>query len=162
MTAETSRSATAALKRFLPAQFMRFHRQHHLVDRWSAKALLHLLWRGIARYALDRKARLLVGCSSLTSQDPREGAAVYQQLQRKFLVKPAWQTFPQPIFGFPVTTPPGSAIPAAVPKLFRAYLTIGAKICGPPAIDSEFGTIDFLTLLDLQALPMIVRAHFLK
>ena len=122
--------------------------------------LLHMLWRGIARYAVERKARFLVGCSSLTSQDPREGAAVYQQLQRKFLVKPAWQTFPQPIFGFP--TPPGSAIPATVPKLFRAYLTIGAKICGPPAIDREFGTIDFLTLLDLQALPMIVRAHFLK
>ncbi len=39
---------------------------------------------------------------------------------------------------------------------------IGAKICGPPAIDREFGTIDFLTLLDLQALPTIVRAHFLK
>src|SRR6202012_5713025 len=32
-------------------------------------------------------------------------------------------------------------------KLLRAYLAIGAKICGPPAIDREFGTIDFLTLL---------------
>ncbi len=32
--------------------------------------LLHLLWRGIARYACERKARFLVGCSSLTSQDP--------------------------------------------------------------------------------------------
>jgi putative hemolysin len=46
-------------------------------------------------------------------------------------------------------------------KLLRAYLTIGAKICGLPAIDREFGTIDFLTLLDLQTLPKIVRAHFL-
>jgi putative hemolysin len=43
----------------------------------------------------------------------------------------------------------------------RAYLSIGAKICGPPAIDREFGTIDFLTLLDLRALPAMVRAHFL-
>jgi putative hemolysin len=48
------------------------------------------------------------------------------------------------------------------PKLLRTYLSIGAKICGPPAIDREFGTIDFLTLLDLHALPAIVRAHFLK
>jgi putative hemolysin len=45
--------------------------------------------------------------------------------------------------------------------LLRAYLAIGAKICGPPAIDREFGTIDFLTLLDLHKLPAIVRAHFL-
>ena len=124
--------------------------------------LLHLLWRGIARYAFERKARFLVGCSSLTSQDPQDGAAIYRQLGQKFLIKPVWQTFPHPVFGFPLTPPPRSAIPTKVPKLFRAYLTIGAKICGPPAIDREFGTIDFLTLLDLQRLPTMVRAHFLK
>jgi putative hemolysin len=58
---------------------------------------------------------------------------------------------------------PGSTAPAttAPPKLMRAYLSIGAKICGPPAIDHEFGTIDFLTLLDLRTLPAIVRLHFL-
>ena len=124
--------------------------------------LLHMLWRGIAKYAVEHRARFLIGCSSLTSQDPKEGAAVYQELSRKFLVRPAWRTFPHPIFGFPVTALPGSSLQARVPKLFRAYLTIGAKICGPPAIDREFGTIDFLTLLDLQALPAIVRAHFLR
>lgn len=124
--------------------------------------LLHLLWRGIAQYAQERRARFLVGCSSLTSQDPIEGAAVYEQLRHRFLVKPVQQTFPQPIFGFSLNIPPKSAPRAMVPKLFRAYLAIGAKICGPPAIDREFGTIDFLTLLDLGALPMIVRAHFLK
>jgi putative hemolysin len=46
--------------------------------------------------------------------------------------------------------------------LLRAYLAIGAKICGPPAIDRDFGTIDFLTLLGIRALPAIVRAHFLR
>ena len=141
--------------------------------------LLHLLWRGIAQYALAHRARFLVGCSSLTSQDPREGIAAYEQLRRKFLVRPAWQTFPHPIYACVVaggvdpglrrcadaTDKPGSTPPAttqASSKLLRAYLAIGAKICGPPAIDREFGTIDFLTMLDLQALPMIVRAHFLK
>lgn len=122
--------------------------------------LLHLLWRGIANYAIAHRARFLVGCSSLTSQDPREGAGIYRQLRRKHLVRTAWQTFPQPVFGFPCETTAPAA--AELPKLFRAYLSIGAKICGPPAIDREFGTIDFLTLLDLQALPQIVRAHFLK
>src|SRR6266446_3028303 len=39
--------------------------------------LLHLLWRGIAQYALAHKARFLIGCSSLTSQDPDEGVAMY-------------------------------------------------------------------------------------
>ena len=136
--------------------------------------LLHLLWRGIAQYAVAHRARFLVGCSSLTPQDPREGIAAYEQLRRKNLVKPAWQTFPHPIYAcvaagiddpgrsdpWPHPAPPGPAIPATT-KLLRAYLAIGAKICGPPAIDREFGTIDFLTLLDLQTLPSMVRAHFL-
>lgn len=137
--------------------------------------LLHLLWRGIARYALAHRARFLVGCSSLASQDPREGLAAYQELSRKFLVKPAWQTFPHPIYACVVAKDanpgrerakfisdrPESAIPATT-RLLRAYLAIGAKICGLPAIDREFGTIDFLTLLDLHALPLIVRKHFLR
>jgi putative hemolysin len=37
-----------------------------------------------------------------------------------------------------------------VPKLLAAYLSIGARICGPPAIDRDFKTIDFLTFLDLR------------
>ena len=120
--------------------------------------LLHMLWRGIADYAVARRARFLVGCSSLTSQNPIEGAAMYQQLRAESLVKPQWRTIPHPAFAFPVEIPTPKASPP--PRLLRAYLAIGAKICGPPALDREFGTIDFLTLLDLQALPMMVRAHF--
>ena len=121
--------------------------------------LLHLLWRGIANYALEHNARFLVGCSSLTSQDSSEGMAMYRQLGDKFLIRSKWRTVPHPPFRCDVDIA-GSA--GAPPKLMRAYLAIGAKICGPPALDREFGTIDFLTLLDLHALPAIVRAHFFK
>jgi putative hemolysin len=137
--------------------------------------LLHLLWRGIARYAVERNARFLIGCSSISSQDSMEGVTMYQQL-KSYLIEPALRTMPRPEFvvagvGDPgssqrtVTNGPGSSIPAtdnASSRLLRAYLTIGAGICGPPAIDRDFGTIDFLTLLDLHSLPAIVRAHFLR
>ena len=122
--------------------------------------LLHLLWRGIARYACERNARFLIGCSSLTSQDPMEGVAMYEQLRGKHLARPKWRTVPHPAFRVDVDLVSASCTPP--PKLMRAYLSIGAKICGPPAMDREFGTIDFLTLLDLHALPTIVRAHFLR
>jgi putative hemolysin len=49
-----------------------------------------------------------------------------------------------------------------VPKLLRTYLAVGAKICGPPAIDREFKTIDFLTLIDLETLHPRMRARFLN
>ncbi len=136
--------------------------------------LLHLLWRGIARYAIQRKARFLIGCSSLTSQDPIDGVAMWRQLQ-SHLAEPALRTQPRSEFAVvargddlglgrgAITPGPGSAPPAtASSKLLRAYLALGAKICGPPAIDREFGTIDFLTLLDLNSLPAIVRAHFVR
>jgi putative hemolysin len=121
--------------------------------------LLHLLWRGIANYALEHNARFLIGCSSLTSQDPSVGAAMYRQLFDKFLARSEWRTVPHPAFRCNVDLASSAGAP---PKLMRAYLAIGAKICGPPALDREFGTIDFLSLLDLHAIPAIVRAHFFK
>jgi putative hemolysin len=120
---------------------------------------LHLLWRGIAKYALEHQARFLVGCSSLTSQDQAEGVALYEELRSHYLVRQSWQTSPHPPFR--CIREVGTELSPKTPKLFRAYLAIGARICGPPAIDREFGTIDFLTLLDLQALPAMVRSHFL-
>jgi putative hemolysin len=128
------------------------HRDHRATD------VLNLLWRGIARYALDRNARYLIGCSSLTSQDPAHGDAVYHAL-REYLVEPALRTEPQPEFDLPPLQPTGVSDKA--PKLLRAYLAIGAKICGPPAIDREFKTIDFLTLLDLESLHPRISARFL-
>jgi hypothetical protein len=48
-----------------------------------------------------------------------------------------------------------------VPKLLKTYLAIGARIAAPPAWDREFGTIDFLTLLDLKMLSSAARSRFL-
>src|SRR5256714_14796099 len=47
--------------------------------------VLHLLWGGIARYAFERNARFLIGCSSISSQDPADGLAAYEKL-RPYLV----------------------------------------------------------------------------
>jgi putative hemolysin len=85
--------------------------------------------------------------------------AMYQSLCRKFLVQPDWRTLPHPEFACTAAT---GTLTDQPPKLMRAYLSIGAKICGPPALDREFGTIDFLTLLDLHSVPPMVRAHFFR
>jgi putative hemolysin len=51
--------------------------------------------------------------------------------------------------------------PFKVPKLLKTYLAIGARICGSPAWDRDFGTIDFLTLLDLRLILPSARNRFL-
>jgi putative hemolysin len=121
--------------------------------------VLHLLWRGIARYALVNGGRYMMGCCSLTSQDADMGHAVYASLHH-CMAEPALLTKPTPAFALPAAK---TEIPEArAPKLLRAYLTIGAKICSEPAIDREFKTIDFLTLLDLQTLHPRVAKRFLE
>lgn len=119
---------------------------------------LSMLWRGIASYALLCNARYLVGCSSITSQDEREGMALYRTLKEKHLVDPLLRT--EPKLGFRCQESDTLTEPPRPPRLFRAYLDNSARLCGPPAIDREFKTIDFLTLMDLQHLPDRVRSRF--
>jgi putative hemolysin len=138
--------------------------------------VLTLLWRGIAQYATDMGLRYLIGCSSLNSKDPREGLQMYGQLEH-YRVSPEFETVPTAAYACPseqegecaqpslcrqnssLQAPPPTQV--KVPKLLKTYLAIGARICSPPAWDREFGTIDFLTLLDLELLAPSARNRFL-
>ena len=134
--------------------------------------VLTLLWRGIAQYAHEMGLRYLIGCSSMNSKDPREGWAMFGQLG-SYRISPEFMTEPTAAFACPGEHEAPSAQPLAsdersqpantvqVPKLLRTYLTIGARIAAPPAWDRAFGTIDFLTLLDLKTISASARNRFL-
>jgi putative hemolysin len=143
--------------------------------------VLTLLWRGIAQYATDMGLRYLIGCSSINSQDPAEGWQMYRQLEH-YRVSPEFETMPTAAYACPIEQEGAHAQPlpfqsdrsmpkspqsaqaatqCKVPKLLRTYLAIGARLAGPPAWDREFGTIDFLTLLDLKLLSSSARNRFL-
>src|SRR5215470_9329457 len=91
------------------------HREHRSTD------VLYLLWRGIADYALKRGSRFLVGCSSLTSQDPAHGNAVYKCLL-EWQVEDSLRTVPHESFAMPVVD--SASADYSVPKLLRTYLAI--------------------------------------
>ncbi len=130
------------------------HRQHRNL------VVLGLLWKGIAAYAREREGRYLIGCSSLNSQNPAEGLALYEALKERFLAPASWRTLPRPGFTCDATASDPLPIASKPPKLMSAYFSIGATICGPPALDAEFQTIDFLTLLDLDTLPAHVVSRY--
>jgi len=88
------------------------------------------------------------------------GASAYTDLCRHHLVSHEYRTRPRPEFECSLEALVADS--PKIPKLLRAYLTIGAKICGPPALDREFKTIDFLTMLDLNTMPEAVRQRFLS
>jgi len=128
------------------------HRQHRNL------VVLGMLWKGIADYATQHGGRYLIGCSSITSQEPAVGASAYADLCRKHLAAPHWRTQPLPAYDCSLNQL--AAEDVKFPKLLRAYLTLGAKICGPPALDRHFKTIDFLTLLDLAKLPPLAKQRY--
>ena len=130
------------------------------IDReHRSSEVLTLLWRGIAQYSMFYGLRYLIGCSSLTSQDPQAGWQMYSQLS-DFLVSPEFRTAPLGRYELPSASE-SSKPEVKIPKLIKTYIAVGAKICGTPAWDREFGTIDFLTLLDLARLTPAARNRFL-
>lgn len=121
------------------------HSQHRNI------AVIGLLWRNIIAYGRERGGRYLIGCSSLPTVDPAAGTAAYSQLMRAHLAPGPWRTRPMPAYECPLDRM--AVEPVRIPRLLAGYFSLGAKICGPPALDREFGTIDFLTVLDLELLP---------
>ena len=124
--------------------------------------VLYLLWKGIGLYLTHNQRRYLFGCTSLTSQNPKEGHGVYDQLKENGHVHSSIEVSPQEKFrclletnsNFPDTKP-------RVPRLMRAYLSLGAKVCSPPALDRMFKTIDYFTLFDTAKLGEQAQSYFM-
>jgi len=125
--------------------------------------VLHLLWRGLAEYLSWNQKRYLFGCCSLTSQDMGLGLRAHRYLQARGQEHEEYRAPPLPEVACMPTTPvlADATLPEIrIPALFQSYLNLGAKTCGPPAIDRLFKTIDFLVLLDTGRLDERVYRSF--
>ena len=123
--------------------------------------VLHLLWRGLARYLTWNSKRYLFGCCSVPTLDEAVGAKLYQQLEADGHVHPNLQLAPLPLLvssGRAEDADTNDDTP--LPPLFQSYLKIGAKVCSPPAVDRMFKVIDFFVLLDLDNLDEAVQRSF--
>jgi putative hemolysin len=115
---------------------------------------LFALWRGLAAYLSWAGKRYLFGCCSLTSQDPRAGLALQRWLEEHGHVHPELRVPARPSHACTVPGGPAGPGPAVeLPRLFGTYLRYGARVVSEPALDREFGTIDYLVVLDARALP---------
>ncbi len=111
-------------------------------------APISLLWGGIARYMQLTGYRYLMGCASISLADGGGDAASFADLvEARHLAPEHLRCRPRTAFDATGIVRPARRV---VPPLLRGYLRLGAVVCGPPAIDSAFGTADFLVLLDLE------------
>lgn len=124
--------------------------------------VLFLLWRVLARFLEKNRKRYLFGCCSIFTQDGVTAARILRRLERDGRVHETISVSPRP----EKACLPADPVPAdeteeiELPALVNIYLRIGAKICGEPAIDREFGTIDYFVLFDLAGISRKYKRMF--
>jgi putative hemolysin len=130
-----------------------------IVREHRGRQVLFLLWKGLAAYLVHFGKRYLFGCCSLTSQNPEVGLALHRQLGEWGKLHSELRVDPRP--GQECRTGSVAGLAVELPQLFATYLRYGALVCGPPAIDRAFKTIDYFVLLDTNALdPRTFRTFF--
>jgi putative hemolysin len=124
-------------------------------------AVVSLLWSAITELLVRADAIYMLGCVSLEETDPRLGWALYEHLKAKNCLSRDFTVVPRP--GFILKRPSeqeiqkvlsnGVGLIKHIPPIFKGYLRLGGVICGDPALDKEFGTIDFFVLVNITKVP---------
>lgn len=124
-------------------------------------AVIGLLWSGLARFMRRHRYDTLMGCASVPlNGQPGQVGALWHTLAAKHLSAPEWRVFPKtPFAALPESMP---AVTADLPPLLKAYLRLGAQVCGEPAWDPIFNVADFFVLLSMDRLTARYSRHFVQ
>ena len=123
--------------------------------------VIALLWSGLARFMLMHRYDYLMGCASipLTAGTEQIGA-IWHTLAAEHLCGPETRVFPKtPFTSLP---PPMPGATPELPPLVRAYLRLGARVCGEPTHDPAFNVADLFLLLSLDRVTARYAQHFIR
>lgn len=131
-------------------------------------AVVALLWSGIAELLNRANLKIMLGCVSLEETNPAIGWALYKSFKNCGILSEVLNAYPRPEA---ILENPGETeinrflcneknLKRYIPPLFKGYLRLGCKICGEPAYDREFGTIDFLIIVNKNEVPERYARHF--
>jgi len=116
------------------------------------RAVMQLLWRGIAAYIFRHKIDLMFGCASLPGTDPDALALELTYLYANHLAPPALRlrALPHRYVDMnrldPATIDQRKAL-NALPPLIKGYLRLGGFIGDGAVIDWQFNTTDVAVLV---------------
>lgn len=120
-------------------------------------APIAILWSELAEILNDGDYQYLMGCASIPMQDGGiQARAVMQRLQEHMCHRwlRAEPKTPLPALDLP------SNVTAEVPPLLKAYMRLGARICGEPCWDPDFQVADVFILLKRDELCPRYARHF--
>jgi putative hemolysin len=117
-----------------------------------------VLWAELAEVLNQGNYRYLMGCASIPMQDGGVQAhAIMQRLRERYLCTEHLRA--EPKNPLPSLALPGNVI-AEMPPLLKAYMRLGAKICGEPCWDEDFQVADVFILLKRDDLCPRYARHF--
>jgi putative hemolysin len=143
----------------LPGRVMEVGRTCVRADYRTGWAI-NALWTGLARFMTRERFNFMMGCASIPFV-PGDGPAhaLLDQLYADHPAPPHYRVHPRrPV----AAVPHRAASPAPLPPLLKAYLRLGARICGEACWDPDFGVADVFILLDVAEVPDRYRRHFLR
>ncbi len=119
-----------------------------------------VLWSGLAGFIQIHGFDYLFGCASLPlGEHDVQAAAIMNRLRRQALAPEGYRVTPRvPLL---TTQVADEVLDAPLPPLLRTYIRLGAKVCGEPCRDPDFGVADVLILLNLDHLNPVYSRHFL-
>lgn len=122
---------------------------------YRSDAILFLLWQRILAYVEDHHVGYIIGCPSFMTMDPSEVSRAYTLLKKSYLAPERFRVVPEGKRRVPNLNDHVALdgrerkVFFKLPTLIRSYLKIGARVCGEPALDLEFGCVDFFMLLEV-------------
>jgi putative hemolysin len=111
------------------------------------KAVMQLLWQGLASYVLSRKIDLMFGCASLPGTDPQALALPLSYLYHFHLAPAELRPRALPQLYTRMDILPSNAVGlkravAELPPLVKGYLRLGGFVGDGAVIDRQFNTTD--------------------
>ena len=134
---------------------------------WRLGSVIMSMWTALADYLVRHRLDTMIGCASISlAHGPLPAIALWESLRHAYMAAPPWRV--RPLHGIPGAAshaPAGgetgpTALPEA-PPLIKGYLRCGARVLGPPALDTAFNTADLPMMLRLGEMAPRYRRHFL-
>ncbi len=128
---------------------------------YRSGATIALVWSALAEYLTRHRIDYLIGCASIGMSDGGHRAwRIARHLQQAYLAGPEYRVTPRRELPH-VANATTAERPVDIPPLLRAYMRLGARVCGAPCWDPEFRCADLLVLLEVDKLATRYSRHFL-
>jgi putative hemolysin len=132
---------------------------------YRGRAVMQLMWRGIAAYVFRHQIDLMFGCASLPSTNPDDWSAELTYLYENHLAPPALRprALPNRYIDMRRMDPEDldmSRALSTLPPLIKGYLRLGGFIGDGAVIDQQFNTTDVAVVVKTDLITDKYYRHY--